>query len=231
MSEEKKVEKKDENVAAGPVKVEEKKKKSGVLSLVAVVLGCFLLVAVVLIFLNGLKLDKQVLELEHQLVILQTGEKEMGQRVLALEDEFVVMGLKHNLKKISQSRKNLEDLKVLFADNPEMADKVQALADDLVTEQKRLEGQISGSTHGAFKGSRSLQPSAAYPPCLTNRCEGGRCFIAPDGAHPPCLEVVPVPGHAAIEAGPGHSRSKAETAEPKPQSGWSKFINLRLFGN
>ncbi len=236
MSEEKKVEKKDETGAAKPVKVEEKKKKSGVLSLVAVVLGCFLLVAVVLLFLNGQKLNKQVVELQRRIVTLQTGEKEMGKRVLALEDEFVVMGLKHSLKKIAQSRKNLEDLKLLFADNPEMVDKLQALADDLVNEQKRLEDKISGTTPGTFKGSRLLKPVAFH-----GRCEGGKCFLAPAGQQPPCLRNNPLPipasAHDPAHVSAGHHSVSTDEKNgsgdevKQPQSGWSKFINMRLFGN
>jgi hypothetical protein len=231
VSEEKKLEKKNETAASEPVKVEKEKNKSGILPLVAVVLGCFLLVAVVLIFLNGQKLNKQVVDLKRQIVTLQTGEKEMGQRVLALEDEFVVMGIKHRLHKISKSRKNLTELKSVLADNPEVAAKVQALADDLEKEQERLAAEISGSGPRVFKGTRPLQPAGSRPPCFQGRCEPGKCFIAPAGHQPPCLRVTPVPVPAAAGHHPELSAPKTGNDKAKPQTGWSKFINMRIFGN
>ena len=231
MSEEKKLEKKNETAGSGAVKLEKEKKKSGVMTLVAVVLGCFLLVAVILIFLNSQKLNKHVVELKRQMATLQSGEKEMGQRVSVLEGEFVVMGIKRRLHKISNSRKNLADLKNVLADNPEMVNKVQSLVDDLGKEQKRLETEISGSDPGAFKGSRPLNLSSSRPASFPGRCEPGKCFITPNGQQPPCLRITPVP--ATVPGGHGHApvKQKTEVYETKPQSGWSKFINMRLFGN
>ena len=223
MSEEKKLEKKNETAASEPVKIEKEKKKSGVLPLVAVVL----------IFLNSQKLDKQVVDLKRQIATLQTGEKEMGQRVLALEDELVVMGIKRRLHKISKSRKNLTELKSVLADNPEVAAKVQALADDLEKEQERLAAEISGSGPRVFKGTRPLQPAGSRPPCFQGRCEPGKCFIAPAGHQPPCLRVTPVPVPVPAAAGhhPELSAPKTGNDKAKPQTGWSKFINMRIFGN
>jgi len=228
VSEEKKLEKKNEAADSGSVKVEKEKQKSGILSLVALVLGCFLLVAVILIFLNGQKLNKRVVDLKRQIVTLQTGEKEIGQRVLALEDEFVVMGIKHSLHKIRESRKNLADLKGILADNPETIAKVEGLIDDLEKEQERLEVEISGSGPRVFKGTRPLQPAGSRPACFQGRCEPGKCFIVPAGHQPPCLRVTPVApaGHHSASAAP-----KTGIDEVKPQTAWSKFINMRLFGN
>ena len=231
MSEEKKLEKKNETAGSGAVKLEKEKKKSGVMTLVAVVLGCFLLVAVILIFLNGQKLNKHVVELKRQMATLQTGEKEMGQRVLAMEDEFVVMGIKRRLHKISSSRKNLADLKNVLADNPEMVTKVQGLVDDLEKEQKRLEVEISGSDPRAFKGSRPLNLSGSKPASFPGRCEPGKCFITANGQQPPCLRITSVPAHVPAGHDPAPVKQKVGTYETKPQSGWSKFINIRLFGN
>jgi len=84
VSEEKKLEKKNETADSGSIKVEKEKKKSGIVSLVAVVLGCFLLVAVILIFLNGQKLNKHVVELKRQIATLQTG-KEPKEIILDLD--------------------------------------------------------------------------------------------------------------------------------------------------
>ena len=230
MSEEKKLEKKNVTAGSGAVKLEKEKKKSGVMTLVAVVLGCFLLVAVILIFLNGQKLNKHVVELERHLATLQSGEKEMGQRVLALEDELVVMGTKHRLHKIGNSRKNLTDLKLVLADNPEMLNKVQSLVDDLEMEQKRLEVEISGGDLRTFKGTRPLNPGGSRPACFP-RCEPGKCFVTPNGQQPPCLRITPAPAHVPAGHDLAPVKQNAETYETKPQSGWSKFINIRLFGN
>ena len=227
---EKKVEKKSAAAAEPSVKVEEQKKSSNLLPVIAIILACLMAVAVIFMFLNSQKLNKNVVDLSRKLTTLQAEEKEVSHRVLALEDELVVMGLKHRLNKIKKSRKNLAALKSVLSDNPEMVKKVQALVDDLGVEQKRLKGEISGSAHKKFKSSRPLhgagvlsrQP-AAYQCCP----KSGKCILLPnvENAQPPA-HVAPAP----TQHGSAHAAPKAPTSA-KPQSGWSKFINTRLFGN
>ena len=228
---EKKVEKKSAAVAEAPVKVEEQKKNSNLLPLIAIILACLMAVAVVFMFLNSQKLNKNVVDLSRQLTTLQNEEKEVGQRVLALEDELVVMGLKHRLNKIKKSRKNLVSLKAVLSDNPEMVKKVQALVDDLRAEQQRLKGEISGSAHKKFRSSRPLHGAAVLSrqPAAYQCCpKSGKCVLLPNN------ENVKLPVHAApvpVQHGSVHAAAKTLPAEVKPQTGWSKFINTRLFGN
>ena len=229
---EKNVEKKSDSAA--PVGKELNKKKSTDLrSLVATVVVCLLVLAVILIFLNGQRLNKQVVELQRNLSALQTGEKVISHRVAALEDEFVVLDLKHRLNKISNSRKDLTALKTILADNPDMVVKVQELVDGLGEEQKRLESEISSSTPKEFKGTRSLHgaltPSRFQQPAAYQCCpKSGKCLMLPNvPASHPLIHPVPVSGGQAAV----HSAPKAVPEMAEPQSGWSKFINMRLFGN
>ncbi len=227
---EKKVEKKNAAVAKASVKVEEQKKNSNLLPLIAIILACLMAVAVVFMFLNSQKLNKKVVDLSRQLTTLQTEEKEVGQRVLALEDELVVMGLRHRLNKIKMSRKNLASLKSVLSDNPEMVKKVQALVDDLGVEQKRLKSEISGTAPKKFQATRpmhgAVMPSrqpAGYQCCP----QSGKCVLLPNVENvKPSAHVAPAPA----QHGSSHAAPKAAPAA-KSQSGWSKFINTRLFGN
>ncbi len=229
---EKKVEKKSAAAAAAPVKVEEQKKNPNLLPLIAIILACLMAVAVIFMFLNSQKLNKKVVDLSRQLTSLQSEEKEVGQRVLALEDELVVMGLKHRLNKIKLSCKNLEALKNVLSDNPEMVRKVQVLVDELGVEQKRLQGEIGGNAHKEFKATRRAGHGAAMSsmaPAGYQCCpESGKCILLPqvENNHPQ-EHVTPVPAPAiAVHAAP-----KAVPAATGPQSGWAKFINTRIFGN
>ncbi len=230
---EKKVAKKDENKGekksetagtAASVKTDPPKKVS--LALIAIILTGLMAVAVIFVFLNSQKLNKKVVDLNRQLTTLQSEEKEVGQRVLALEDELVVMGLKHRLNKIERSCKNLKGLKTVLADNPEMTEKIQALVDDLMVEQKRLQGEICGNAHRKFKATRRLGSGAALPSMAPAgyRCcpESGKCILlAPVENQHPQGHANPAPAtHAAPKPAPA-----------APQSGWAKFINTRIFGN
>ncbi len=227
---EKKVEKKSAAVADTPAKAEKQKKNSCLLPLLSIILTCLVAVAVIVMFLNSQKVDKRVVDLKSQLATLQSEEKEVGQRVLALEDELVVMGLKHRLNKIKKSRKNLASLKSVLSDNPEMVKRVQALVDDLGVEQKRLKREISGTAPKKFKATRPMhgavmpfrQP-AGYQCCP----ESGKCVLLPnvEKVRPPAHVAPALVQHGLIPAAP-----KAAPAT-EPQSGWAKFINTRLFGN
>lgn len=228
---EKKVEKKSDAVADTSVKSEKQKKNSGLLPLIAIILVCLTAVAVIFIFLNSQKLNQRVVDLSRQLTTLQAEEKEVGQRVLALEDELVVMGLKHRLNKINQSRKNLVTLKTVLSDNPEMVKKVQLLVNDLGIEQKRISGEIAGSAPKKFESTRS-QHGAAMPtrqPAGYKCCpESGKCILLPN------VENAQQPAHVApapTQHGSGHAAAKAVPAVAEPKSGWAKFINIRIFGN
>jgi len=227
---EKKVEKKSETVGAASVKVEKQKKNSNFLPLIAIFLVFLVAVAVIVVFLNSQKLDKRVVDLKHQLTTLQSEEKEVGQRVLALEDELVVMGLKHRLNKINKSRKDLAALKSVLSDNPEMVKKVQALVDDLGVEQKRLKGEIGGSAHNQFKSTRPLHGAvmSSRPPAGYQCCpKSGKCVLLPNVENvQPVSHVAPAP----VQHGSAHPAPKALTSA-EPQSGWSKIINTRIFGN
>ncbi|MCK5915918.1 MAG: hypothetical protein KAG92_07245 [Deltaproteobacteria bacterium] len=234
MSEEKKVVKENETGDSGSVKLKKEKKSSGIGTLIVIVLLCLLAVFVALIFFNGQKLNQQVVDLERDIATLQTGEKEVGQRLLALEDEFVVLSLKHRLNKVNKSRKDLLALKLVLADNPEMVDKVQVLVDDLAGELERLEAEISGNQPKLFNrtrpstlsGSQTLRP-ACYPGCVTS----GQCLVLQKNQQSP-LVIKSAPAHAAIAPGAVHAAPKAGSAlAPKADSAWARFINRRLFGN
>lgn len=228
---EKKIEKNSETAGAAPVKVEKQKQSSNFLPLIAIILAVLAVVVVIVVFLNGQKLNKRVVDLKSQLTTLQSEEKEVGQRVLALEDELVVMGLKHRLNKINKSRKNLAALKLVLSDNPEMVKKVQALVDDLGVEQKRLKGEISGTAPKKFKATRPLHgavmPSRHRQPAGYQCCpESGKCILLPN------IENVHRPAHVApVQHDLNQAAAKKAPTSAKPQSGWSKFINTRLFGN
>ena len=227
---EKKVEKKSAAAAAAPVKTDQPKKSS--LPLIAIILVCLMAVAVIFVFLNSQKLDKKVFDLSRKLTTLQSEEKEVGQRVLALEDELVVMGLKHRLNKIKLSCKNLEALKNVLSDNPEMVKKVQDLVDELGVEQRRLQGEIGGNVHKKFKATRraghGLAMSSMAPAGYQCCPESGKCILLPqvENNHPQG-HVTPAP--ASVIA--AHAAPKAVPAAAEPQSGWARFVNTRIFGN
>ena len=143
----------------------------------------------------------------------------IGKKVLALEDEFVVLNLKRRLPKVKNSVKSLLDLQGLMADNRELASKIQGLVDDLGGEERKLEQEIGGTTPKVFQSSRPC-PSSCPNPCYQS-CPESVVIM-----HPPILEQ-----NAAASA---HAKPKVETpasGDKKSNSGWSKFINLRLFGN
>jgi len=228
---EKKVEKKSSVVVDTSEKSERQKKNSSVLPLIAIILACLVAVAVIVMFFNSQKLNLRVVDLKCQLTTLQSEEKAVGERVLALEDELVVMGLKQRLNKIGKSRKSLTALKSILSDNPEMVKKVQALVDDLAVEQKRLKSEISGTVPKKFKATRPLpgaviqsRPPAGYQCCP----KSGKCILLPnvENVHPPA-HVAPAPA----QHGSAHTAAKNAPVPAEPQSGWSKFINTRLFGN
>ena len=223
---EKKVEKKSESGAAVEDKVAGKK-SSFIGFLVTVVIFCLLAAAIVLVFLNGRKLNQQVVELQRNLTALQTGEKAISHRVAALEDEFVVLDLKRRLNKINKSVKELTALKTILSDNPEMVEKVQVLVDGLAEEQKRLESEITGSAPKEFKSTRSEHQAPAQYKCCP---KSGKCVLlqnVPDShALVSPLSVAVAGGH---DSGPAVVKELVPVA--KSQTGWSKFINTRLFGN
>ncbi len=227
----KKVEKKSTAANSDLAKPVKSKKSSSGLSLLTLVLVCALAVALVSVFLSGQKLDKQVLELERKIATLQLGEKATVQRVLALEDEFVVMGLKHRLHKINKSQKDLMTLKRVIADNSEMVKKVQALSADLGDEAKRLKNEIFGNEPKVFKGSRlPCAPAAekASPPACYQRClETGQCALPGVAGNQAAVNPYLVIKTAPVSA---HETPKVVVPVSEPKSGWAKFISLRLFG-
>ncbi len=226
----KKVEKKSETAGVAPIKVDKEKKNSNLLSLIAIILAVLVAVALISMFLNSQKLNKRVVDLSRELTTLQSEEKEVGQRVLALEDELVVMGLKHRLSKINESRKNLAALKLVLADKPEMVKKVQALVADLGVEQKRLKGEISGTVPKKFKATRPLHGAVMpYRQPTGYQCcpESGKCILLPNVENvQPSAHIDP----ASVEHGSALAAPKV-TPAAESQSGWAKFINTRLFGN
>ncbi len=198
-----------------------KKRGGGVFSYVAIILAGLLGVAVSLVFLNNQKLHKQIVDLDRQLVILQESDKNIDSRVLALEDELVVLNLKRRLVQVKTSVKGLLDLQGLMADNQDVVVKIQGLVDDLDDEEKKLEQEIAGTTPKVFQSSR---------PCPQPRYQ--RC------PEPVAIMHPPIPQHKATsavltQAASAHAAPKAGglTAGANSDSWWSKFINLRLFGN
>ena len=212
-------EKKVESSGTVPEKGSEKK-RGGALSFVAIILAGLLGLAVIFVFLNNQKLHKQIVDLDRQLIILQEGDKKIDSRVLALEDELVVLSLKRRLAQVKTSVKGLLDLQGLMADNQEVVVKIQGLVDDLGGEEKKLEQEIAGTTPKVFQSSR-LCPQPCYQRC----------------PEPVVIMHPPIPQHQATSAAPAHAAAHAApkagslAAGVDPDSGWSKFINLRLFGN
>lgn len=225
MSEEK-VEKRVESGDAVPKNSSEKKKSGGIVPFVAIILFGFLALAVISGFLNNQKLHKQIVDIERKVTTLQEGDKEIGSRVLALEDELVVISLKGRLAKIKRSAGALVNLKSLISDNQELVAKVQGLVDDLNGEEKKLEQEISGSKPKEFKASRPCQQQ----PCC-QRCPEPVVIMHPpipqSSAATPALTQA-VQAHTAA-----HSKPEIKTPDVDEQgnSWWYKFINLRLFGN
>lgn len=224
MSEEK-VEKKVESGDAVSGNSSEKKKRGGIISFVAIILFCFLALAVISGFLNNQKLHKQIVDIERKVATLQEGDKEIGCRVLALEDELVVLSLKSRLAKIKGSVKGLLNLQGLMADNQELVAKVQGLLDDLVGEEKKLEQEIAGTAPKVFQASRPC-PQPCY-----QRCPEPVVIMHPPVSQQPAASTALT--QAATVHATAHSAPKVEIPESgvKSDSWWYKFINLRLFGN
>lgn len=215
MSDEK-VEEKVEKSSPDPEKKDEKKPGGRASSVFVKIVVCLLAVAFVLVLLSSLKLNRQVADLKSQLTTLQEGEKAMAGRVLALEDEFVVLNLKKRLAKVKNSVKSLHNLQGLMADNQELGAKIQGLVDELGTEEKKLEEEIAGTSPKVF------QPSRICPKSCYQSCPGPVVITAPT-----------IIGTSTVTPAPVHAKPKAETPSlgQKSNSGWSKVINFRLFGN
>ena len=224
MSEEK-ADKKVENSDTVSPKGSLKKQNGKAFSFVAIIVVGLLALAVISVFLNNQKLHKQVVDLDHQFATLQEGEKALSNRVLALEDELVVLSLKRRLVQVKKSVKHLHDLQSLMADNREIVVKVQGLVDDLAGEEKKLGQEIAGSTPKVFQPTRSC-PQPCY-----QRCSEPVVIM-----HPPIPQAKgasPALTQAASAHTKAHTAPKAKTlaAGANPDSWWSKFIHLRLFGN
>ena len=203
----------------------EKKKSGSVFTFVVVILFGLLALAVISGFLNNQKLHKQIVDIERKVATLQEGDKEIVSRVLALEDELVVLSLKDRLAKIKSSAKALLNLQALMADNQEMVAKVQGLVEELAGQEKKLEQEIAGSPAPGFKASRPC-PQPCY-----QRCPEPVVIM-----HPPIPQQhnpSPALTQAATAHATAHSTPKTKTvnASEKTGSWWYKFINLRLFGN
>ncbi|MCD6533414.1 MAG: hypothetical protein J7L25_04990, partial [Deltaproteobacteria bacterium] len=150
-----KVDKKVENSNTVPQKGSPKKQNGKAFSFVAIIIAGLLALAVISIFLSNQKLHKQIVDFDRQFTALQEGEKALGNRVLALEDELVVLSLKRRLERLKNSVKSLQNVQSLMADNPEMVVKVQGLVDDLAGEEKKLAQEIAGNAPKSFQPSRS----------------------------------------------------------------------------
>ena len=220
MSDEK-VEKKVEKSNTAPEKGSKKKRDGGAFSFIAKIVVCLLVLAIIMVFLNSQKLHKQIVDLDRKVASLQASEKDIGKKILALEDEFVVLSLKRRLSKVKNSVKSLLNLQGLMADNQELVSKIQGLVDDLGGEERRLEQEIGGTTSKVFQSSRPCQK-----PCYQS-CPGPVVITYPTVIGPNASISVPT------QAAPTHTKLKAETPSigEKSDSGWSKFINLRIFGN
>ncbi len=205
-------EKKVESRGTVPEKKIEKKWGGDVFPFVIMIIVCLLALVMISVFLNNQKLHKQIVDLDRKVVILQEGDQELGNRVLALEDELVVLSLKERLLKIKNSLKSLLDLQGLMADNQELVATVQGLVDDLGGEAKKLEQEIAGTTPKVFQASRPCpEPVVIMHPSIPQK------NATPlESAHAPAPAAIPV---AILVDG------------KKPETWWSKFINLRLFGD
>ncbi len=227
MSDEK-IEKKVESGGPVPEKKNEKKRSAGIFSYVAIIVACLLVLAVISVFLNNQKLHKQIVELDRKVATLQEGDKELGNRVLILEDELVVLSLKGRLAKVRNSVKDLLNLQGLMSENQKLVSTVQGLVDELGGEEKKLEQEIAGTAPKVFQPSRSCRQSC-YQSCPE------QVVIM----HPPIPQPKAVPtglakaAEAHTAAHGGHAAPKTGTSAPteNPGTWWSKFIRLRLFGN
>ncbi len=224
MSEEK-VEKKVENSDTVPQKGSLKKQNGKAFSFVAIIIAGLLVLAVISVFLNNQNLHKQIVDLERQFATIQEGEKALGNRVLALEDELVVLTLKRRLVQVEKSVKNLHNVQGFMADNQGLVVKVQGLIDELAGEEKKLKQEIAGNSPKNFQASRPC-----LQPCY-QRCPEPVVIMHPPipsakGASPALTQAATA--HATAHAAP---KAKTLATGANPNSWWSKFIHLRLFGN
>ncbi|MEA1923739.1 MAG: hypothetical protein U9N63_13920 [Pseudomonadota bacterium] len=220
-----KADKKVENSGTVSQKGGPKKQNGKAFSFVAIIIAGLLVLAVISVFLNNQKLNKQIVDLDRQFAALQEGEKALGNRVLALEDELVVLSLKRRLVQVKKSVKNLQNVQGFMADNQELVVKVQGLIDELGGEEKKLAQEIAGSTPKVFQPSRSC-PQPCY-----QRCSEPVVIMHPPipqakGASPALTQAASA--HATAHAAP---KAKTLATGADPDSWWSKFIHLRLFGN
>ena len=183
------------------------------------------MLAVISVFLNNQKFHKQIVDLDRKVATLQEGDKKMVSRVLALEDELVVLSLKGRLLKVKNSVKDLLNLQSLMADNQDLVARVQGLVNDLGGEEKKLEQEIAGTTPKVFQASRPC-PQPCY-----QRCSEPVVIMHPPIPQQKAASVAQnqaVSAHAAAHAVP---KVEIPAAGEKSNTWWSKFVNLRLFGN
>ncbi|HDS17208.1 MAG TPA: hypothetical protein ENN66_11500 [Proteobacteria bacterium] len=198
------------------------KKKGGLFLFVSTAVFLLLVVASGLGFLDYQKLRKQLVEVNRKIVSLEAAEAETGTRLLALEDEMVVWGLKRRVQKIGASVRNLLDLQDLLNDNQDLRAVVDGLVESLGAEQKKLEEEIAGSAPRNFQSSRLL-----CPPC-PQACPQSRMIMSL-----PIASSTPSTPAKVLTAAPssGTACIVAPEAGVETESGWSKIINFRIFGH
>ncbi|MBN2707070.1 MAG: hypothetical protein JXR89_11590 [Deltaproteobacteria bacterium] len=219
-------EKNEKNSAGAPVVANhggEQKKKGGLLPFVTTAVFLLLVLAAVLGFLDNRKLHSQLLEVNRKIASMEAAEVKTGKRLLALEDEMVVWGLKRRLQKIGASVRSLLDLQGLLNDNQDLRAVVSGVVESLGAEQKKLEEEIAGSAPRNFQSSRPV-----CPPC-PQACPQARMSMPPSSASPcPSTSADKVTDAAPVS---GATFGAAPKTGAESESGWSKIINFRIFGH
>ena len=213
-----------------------------------------LLVLVVMGFLNSQKLHKEVVVVERQVEALKENGRKTDGRLQALTDELAVRALQQRRNRIRRALRALDDLQPAVAANPALAAKVKGLRKALKKEGKKLAQEI-GSGHPVAAFSRpclSGQPCPPGPcPCPQAaaarktrpaapghlECANGVCRLVPEKpaadkaytvALPEGQPAHPAPAVAKPESAGSQAESSASPAQP--ETWWTRFINLRIFG-
>ena len=216
-----------------------------------------LLVLVVMGFLSSQKLHKEVVVLERQVEALKENGRKTDGRLQALTDELAVRALQQRRSRIRRALRALDDLKPVVAANPALAVKLRGLKKELQREHKKL-GQEIGSGHPAAAFSRPCLSGHPCPPgpCPCPQaaaagktrpaapghleCANGVCRLVPekpaaDKAYMVALpEGQPEPAHHPVPAvakpEPVVSQAESSASPAQPETWWTRFINLRIFG-
>jgi len=242
-------EKKEQPQGDGPVpEAAPKRSRKDIYPFVVGIAIVILLVLVVMGFLNSQKLHKEVVVLERQVEALKENGRKTDGRLQALTDELAVRALQQRRSRIRRALRALDDLKPVVAADPVLAAKLKGLKKELQREHEKL-GQEIGSGHPAAAFSRSCPPGPCPCPQAVAaektrpaapghlECANGVCRLVPEKPAVDKAYTVALPegqparsAPAVAKPEPVVSQAESSASPAQPETWWTRFINLRIFG-